>query len=31
MGAGALAALGQLVVHMPEGYFGAASDLTPVG
>ena len=31
MGAGVLAALGQLVVHMPDGYFGAASDVTPVG
>ncbi len=31
MGAGALAALGQLVVHMPEGYFGAASDVTAIG
>ncbi len=31
MGAGALAALGQLLVHMPEGYFGAGGDLTPVG
>lgn len=31
MGAGAIAALGQLVVHMPDGYFGAASAVTPIG
>jgi trk system potassium uptake protein TrkH len=31
MGAGALAALGQLVVNMPKGYFGATIAMTPFG
>lgn len=31
MGCGALAALGQLAVDMPQGYFGASIDMTPFG
>lgn len=31
MGCGALAALGQLAIDMPQGYFGASIDMTPFG
>lgn len=31
LGCGALAALGQLAIDMPEGYFGASVAMTPVG
>ena len=31
MGCGALAALGPLVIDMPEGYFGASVAMTPIG
>jgi trk system potassium uptake protein TrkH len=31
MGAGAFAALGQIVIHMPEGHFGALGEVTSAG
>lgn len=31
MGCGALAALGQLAIDMPQGYFGPSIDMTPFG
>jgi trk system potassium uptake protein len=31
LGAGALAALAQQLVHMPEGYFGATGEMTTIG